>query len=398
LTLGGEFHSNAYLTESDPKGGFCLIAKPEVSIKAPGPVVDVRATGIYDLRKFLSSSMSNLDRFGDFNATLGVAFLPRSMIGFEVGDQIGRTSRPAEAEAADNAHISRFTNRLHGGLLYRPGPALQIKLGGAYRYEDYDISEELNPEGDSNYNSRGIYGPSLDARWYFLPRTAVIVMSSLSWFDWENNIVHTPGAAYDEHGEYLGLPDGSSWRVQAGMTGRVTERFAVQLLGGYGELDVDPSTTVQAGASIPEAAGELDPVAAGFGKDLTGIDGVLLTVNGTWEPMKDRSLLAGYEKSFRETYYDNYIAYQRVFVKGSALLASHYLLTADVQYRFEDNGGEWSRVDHVLHLGGTTGYRATRYFDFLADLWWDRRTSADHAYPEIEYDNLGARLSVKGTY
>jgi hypothetical protein len=424
--VGMEFRSNTYYEEVDPEAGLCLVIQPAIDAAVKKDTVEAEFSGSYPVKVFLTGQ-SNLNRFGDFRVSGDLSVLPKAVVGVVVGDDASNISRPVGSDDPDaTPYVSRISNDLAGALAVRPGPAFQLLAGGDYLFQDYRYPPGISFEGNPNFNSENNYGPDLDIKWLFLPKTALVASASMDWFNWSNNILvvtwcteETGGKTCDPTNQYgsfhavgnvLGVPDGSSWRFKGGLLGSVTERLSVELQVGYGELTVDPQSVIS--ATLPTGAedligDELNVDSAGFNKNATGGLGFLANVSGTYTPREGQKTVVGYEKNFRESYFTDFLSFHRFYLYHRQRVGTRFGLEGRVTYRYEMYRGEVNRNDHYIRLGPSVAYEATKYIKVNLDSWWERRASGAfwHGYSnsrnrlaDIEYDDFGLRLMGQFTY
>ena len=132
-----------------------------------------------------SSSASRLDAFADGSASLN----QDGAVEFDIGDRFVRSDRTANAGAGVGV-ISLF-NEARVGLPLRPGGrALEITPNGAFSFESFKSISSAAPAGcdpaDPNCQPGSVANLNyqnlqlgLDARWRFLPKTALTFESRL---------------------------------------------------------------------------------------------------------------------------------------------------------------------------------------------------------------------------
>jgi hypothetical protein len=426
VSVGLELRSNTYFDEVNPIPGLCMVVQPSLNAATKKESIEASLDFSYPIRIFLSGQ-PNLNRYTDFRASGDLSLLPQSVVGVVVGDDISSISRPVGSDDPDNTpYVSRVSNDVAGAVAVRPGPAFQILVGGDYLFQDYRYPPGISFEANPNFNTEKNYGPDLDAKWLFLPKTAVVVSASMDWYDWSNNILVVTWCtaamdgkicdpvnqfgSFHEVGNVIGVPDGTSWRVKGGLVGSVTERLSVELQVGYGQLVVDPATVVE--AAVPVAAedllgDELDVGHNGFSKNLSGGLGILANVSATFTPRGKEKAIVGYEKNFRETYFTDFLAYHRFYGFYHRPIGTRFAAEAKATYRYEMYRGEVNRNDHYVRMGPSFIYEATKYIKVGLDSWWERRASGAfwHGHSasrekllEIEYDDFGVRLTTQLTY
>ena len=395
LAVGSEYRSNVYLSEVDEVAGVNVNASPFVGLKLTNENLVLGAQGAYHLKKYLDPSLANLDRFNNVSADVDASILPHSNVGVDLSESFAIASRPSEAESAEDANITKLTNDLKALLAFHPGSALDVRLGGSFGVQDIKTPPEASIDNDARYNTRVGYGPVLNGRWKFFPRTSVVFQSSAEWFDWGSNLVDineevagisSPDTVY---GSYLAVPDGWTWRFETGLTGRVTQKVALNVVVGYGQMLYDSQSVIDAAAAIGDVdAAELAGTVVGFDKNVSGSTGFLANVIVKYNPVENHQVSLGYRKDFSDSYFTNYMAYNYVYAKYDAQLGDSLGFTGVGGYRFEDFEGEITRQDHFVRVRGDVNYAITKWSKIGAGARWDRRASADRMHPEAEYDDV----------
>lgn len=412
VEVGGEYRANVYLAEDNEVSGFNLNASPFVGAKLTNENLILGLDAAYHLKKYLKADLSNLDRFNNTDLGLDANILPKARVGALVSDSFVIASRPSEAESAEDANITKIANDAKLLGVVRPGTALEISGGLKHVYQDYRTPAEASYDNDSHYNTKSSMGPVLNGRWRFFPRTAVVAQASAEWFDWEYNVVDIAGVDQgvadpdDLLGQYLAVPDGSTWRFKTGLTGRITERTALNLLFGYGQATFDTQSVIDAGNAAGASPEELQPTATGFDKNVSGGTGVLVTLGVKYalmhdsaEPAADNHILGlGYEKDFVDTYFTNYVAFHSLYGRYDGKFMEKLGTTLVVSYRHDDYEGEVTRQDHFLRLRTDLSYDITRFAKVETGVRWDRRISADGMHAEAEYSDLVAHGDLTFTY
>jgi len=400
LILGSKYRTNAYLMETNEEAGVALMVVPSAELKLDGQDIKLDLGAAYHLRKYLSSELSNLDRFRDGKFDLDLGLLPKSMIGFDLSETFASSSRESEAwYDTSNALITHLSNDLAGALAFHPGGALEAQAGGHFVFDDYKVPAGANIDNQTNYNSRVGYGPEGSFKWRFFPRTAVLLNASMDWFTWEDNLVNIQsgaGQTSTQYGSYLGMPNGSIFTVSGGLRGRFTERVAVGLVVGYNKAVYDEQSVIDGGANEAGSEADLD-VSAGFGEDSAGLDNLLANASVEYSLNETHRVALGFDRSLQDSYFTNFVLHNYVFLRYHVLLGTRFGVGAEGGFAYETFHGEVARSDMVVRtrLNGT--YAANEWLAVGAGVWWDRRASVD-GLAEIEYDDLDINLNLTFTY
>lgn len=421
LSAGLGYHTNVYLQETDPVGAPDLTLSPRIELSLDRPDWQLASGLGYQLRKFIDTApddginVQNLDRFNDVDANLGLNILRRSLVGVRLADRFQVANTPAELGGSEtSANIVTTSNDLNGGLLFRPGSAIEIGALGQFGFDHYRVPDSfLGSTNALNYNDRSTYGPTLQAQWTFLPKTSVQVAGSMVWNRWRNNLIAASGPEIEglDYGDFLGKPDSSGWRAMAGLKGQVTQKVSAELSFGYGQLRYDEQSVIDAGAalSIPTSSSELDlasasPDAENFARDLTSFgEGSLALVQFAYVPLKGHALNLGYKKDYQDAFFTNYVTFHYVYLRYQGTLLNKLKLSPEVGLRMDHFHGEVSRADRNLVLKGQAAYAFSKFLSANAGIGWNERACgasdcSNGAFEPTEYDDVYGTLGVTLTW
>lgn len=417
--------TNVYLVEgpagggAEPLPGTAFVIRPGLGLKAKGSGLELSLDFDYEAKKYFQADVTNLDRFNNVGLKAGLKYLPDgAKVGFRIGDSFSISGYEAEDESgvAESAYQQHLTNDLGAFLLVQPGGPLEIDAGFKLLVDRWNVPEEFKSDPSDRdldlgldsaltgpgLNSRLGYGPALEGRWRFFPKTAVVLDVNHEWFRWADNVVDAQGDGIspEDVGDFLAVPDGRMTRVKGGLRGRITSKLVVGAVAGYGQaIYNEDSVTEQAAELGLESTTELDPAAAGFGVDRKSFsEGILLELDAEYELTESQTFMAGFRRDFQDVYFTNYVNYDRVNVGYDALFADKVGATVNAMYRFERYKGEVARNDHLIGVGGEARYLATDYLDIKGGVNWARRASADKLHAEIEYDDVRVSVGARFTY
>ena len=404
----GAYRTNVYLLEGTVGGGqptrsgAYLAVTPGLGMEIGGDDASFDFDVAYNLRKYLSSEQSNLDRYKDLSLAAELDLLPSSTLGVRLMDDLEISSRETEAVNASDAYVQHLENVAGGRVFVRPGSSMELALGGDFEYDDYDVPPSLNLQNISNLNSRSAYGPNVGYRWKFLPKTAVLADFEMRWFNWDDNFIDTRDASNPENvsavGSGLGIADGSSWRVSAGLRGRFTSKLILGAVAGYGQITYDENSVIDDAAN--ELVGDESEADAsqGFGVDLKGFPlGLILALDARYELTEHQKFTFGYIKDFQDSYFTNFVSYGYAYVRYDGVFADLVGVTTEAGLRAEDYQGEITRKDNLVRARYDMSYFATPWLDVNGGVWWVRRVSASGA-AGIEYDDVNVHLGATLTY
>lgn len=421
LEVGAQHRTNAYLQEGESAGGVpttpgtALVLNPRLAIRAKNSDLLFNFNFSYTAKKYLQSEVTNLDRYNIFDLSAGLQLFPESTVGFRVNDAFSITGYEAEDEAkvSESSYQQHLLNKLGAYVTVRPGGPLEADVGGVLNLDQWNVPEEFKSQDTTDdltltssltgpgLNSRLGYGPDLEVKWRFFPKTAVVSDFNYEWFSWQDNIVDAKGdgISRQEVGDYLAVPDGRLWRARGGLRGRITDKLVVSAMVGFGQaLYREESVTEQAAELGIDGSDEFAD-SVGFGADLkTFPAGLLGEAEVEYTMVENHKLLVSYRRDFQDTYFSNYVDYDRAFAQYTGRYADVIGVDLNGMYRFERYLGEVSRNDHLLRAGlGATWY-AQDYLSVKLGGSWGRRASADGNHPEIEYDDFRFEGGVVFTY
>jgi len=418
VMTGLEYNSNVYLADGrdqDVFGGASWVLKPEVELAFKGNKLQLDFGVGWNLKKFLDFEddgieLQNADRFTDFNATFGLVALPKSLVGVRLDDRFEVQGQPGELPTAgESSLLIHLSNDTNGGITLRPGSALEFDLLGNLGVDRYTLPEALVAEGggEANINNRSSYGPVVNARWRFLPKTSLTGTASLNWTNWENNLVSAIGPEADgvDYGTYIGKPDALAWRTMWGVRGQFTPKLAAGVELGYGQMYYDEAGVIEAGQSLGGSSQEIEVIGEeNFARDLTSFsEGFLVNAQLAYSPIRNHKVTFGYRKDFQDAFFTNYVAYNYLFLRYEGIAVQRLGVTGEVTYRIDAFHGEISRDDQnvAVKLGGAWNFNDALSAGLSAG--WTERACVD---PECEngvfyatqYDNFWGLVGATFTY
>jgi hypothetical protein len=406
ITLATEYRSNAYLEEGLVGGGdtavnpgvdLKLTPKIEIDVKGADATLDFDAA--YQIKKYLTPGLDNLDRYTDF--TLGGSFvvLPDALLGVKLDERMSYLGYETEAYYSDDAYTEHFGNTSQGQLSVHPGGALELDAGGTFLYDDYNVPAATNIDHSVNLNTRVGYGPTFTGQWKFLPKTAIVTDFYYRWYYWDKNILNAIGdeGSPTDAGAVIGIPDFTEWQADAGIRGRFTERLVLEVLLGYGGMTYDETSVTDAAPTGFDVSS--DYAEGDIGADLKGFPAALTTTVGVnYTPQDNQQFALGYRKNFEDSYFTNYLSYHYVYFRYQGLFAQKWTTQAELSYRYEAFYGEIQRQDNVIGAKLDEGYKITDFAAVGLGAGWTERASADGEHPEIEYDDFNVHASFTFTY
>ena len=417
VAAGVEFRSNSYLSVGAVQSNFQrdrvvpsanFLLRPKIRIDHTSAKVKFHLDGAYEFRKWFDPQLAaNLDRFTDFTVDTRLDVLPKGVVGFSIKENAVIRNRESDNPYLGNSLLTQFRNDAGAVLTVRPGPDVDIQAGSDVAYHIYRV-----PGADSQrqYNARTTIAPNLSVAWRFFPSTAFVVESNVDLNRWADNwvatnqqipIVESGLGAVRSYGDFLAKPDSTLLKAQTGLRGRVTRNFVLTALLGWGGGWYDVDSVAEESASEPGISNEADPVAAGFGTNVNGADGLLVTLKTDLDfgykakRALGQALSFTFRKDFQDSFFTNYVAqnYLRVDLTShwSRLVGS----SVSASVRFESYVGEVERRDIVTRADLGLLITPVPWLGIDVGAGWAQRASSQR---EIQYDNIMARTVLNFTY
>lgn len=392
VDLGFQYRSNiAQANSSDGTteriGGVALTVAPGARLNYETPSTLVNLTGDYRLVKYFTSVTSRADQFNDFDVNLDGDFLRDAPVGFYIHERPALVNNNADQFGNTPFH-TRFRNEANAGLNIRPGAILQLKVGGAFEYDNIQVPPDATGTDVRAFNSRLGYGADWDAQYLFLPRTAIVVEGDYRFYDWRRNFIsgtNNPGVA---------IPDGQQFRLLGGLRGRVTERVVVVGQLGYA---ASPYSVESVQNACPDpGATQCTPSALNqFDEKLDGLERLLVTFQVSYQLDEGRSVTVGYRKDFDDSFFTNYMAYNRVYGTLASTLGTRMSASATASVRQESYRGEVTRNDVFFDIRGDSTYRLRDWASITGMLIYQQRLSQ---VSSAQYWDVQPRVFATFTY
>src|SRR5690606_33028568 len=127
----------------------------------------------------------------------------------------------------------------------------------------------------------------------------------------------SPDAETGPYGKFIALPDSLIAKGLVGLRGRISRVFLLDVLVGYGIGRFDAQSVLDDAPA--DAGAEADPVAAGFGQNVSATDGILVTVRPvvdlgfTTQRKLGQRVTVLYQKDFQTSFFTNYVHSHYVF-------------------------------------------------------------------------------------
>jgi hypothetical protein len=255
------------------KGELLLHTRPGFRLDVPGNDITFGLNGYYDYVWYtgiITSGSSNASR-SEAGADMHAEFNREGAVEFDVGDNFRRSDRPQDI-GLGVATVSLY-NQLRLGLPIHPGGhALEVKPHGEYAVELFGqysgVPAGLGPctggaevcAPDPKAYDYQQYSGGLDARWKFLPQTAVLFESSYE------------GRKYFYPSGYNGgpppTPSGSVLKLRTGLAGLLTPKIAIILKVGWAQGFSGAASTFIGQAEATWNINETSTIAVGILRDV----------------------------------------------------------------------------------------------------------------------------------
>lgn len=376
LQLGFLYRSNAFRSETNPQGTGGLRVAPGLGVGLETPQVTFGFDGEYVLSKFLflgnpenvgrdqiNAQIANLDRFNSFNVEANLKALKDRQVSLRLGDTVLLQNNPNDSvPESDDPYATQLRNNLTGGLIIRPGPALSVDVGGKYNYGVFFVPSSLDQRDP--FNRRHAYGPTLDVKYNFLPRTAYVFDGAFTWNSWADQNPDLGGIAIPK-------PNSRHLQMRTGIQGRITERLRVVGKVGFGFAWYDD------------------------GVNLTPLNGLLVAVQGDYRVTEKHDVTLGYRKNFVDSFFTNAAAHNSLYARWKGAYGPR--VTSNLQYalRFENYTGGIERNDIVNQLNLGFDIKAQEWLSTGLSGGWLGRISTD---PQVEYNDVRVQLGATFTY
>jgi hypothetical protein len=358
LSVGMEYRTNVLQSPTDPQGGPNLFIQPGFDVESKTADTHFTLTSLYTLRKYFQSELVRADRYTDLDIGARLNLMRTSVVGFRLNER---------AAIRNDNNLQSLHTRMHNGLgaemAIRPGPVLEMRVGGLWNYDRF-LVPPAGPNQDSSLNSdllsqRNTVGPTFEAEWRFFPRTALVLDSSYLFYIWNNN-ESTVSNTNSKHG-----------RIRVGLRGRLTERLVVSALLGYG------------GGKYS------DDVKVGGLKGLLGEAQIKYAFN------KNQNMAFGYQKYFDDIYFTSFVAYNRLYLKYQGQFTPRFGMDVSTMANFEEYDGPVDRSDVFIETRLNTVINANDWISVTVGAWWRHRTSSDRL---VAFDDISAQAYVSFKY
>ena len=402
VSLGSEYRTNLYLQEGlleaadgsvigQPlTSGTAILINPVIKLKYANSGIETVLGVNYRAKKYISSDtvdLSGLDRFKDVQVSGGIDLYPIKEFGISISESLLSSGRETSADDTGSAYLQTIRNTLRGGILFRPGSALEVGVGGLYNIVDITDAQSNKDDPASRLNNKQAFGWYADAQWKFFPRTSLFASVSQESIDWENKIVFSQeSCATSFTGDCeitSAIPNGSSMRGAIGISGRFSERFLMKFAVNYGTATYDPESLTQDVA----LGSQLTDMVSAASANLEGLAGLGLSTGLTFMFADNHSFDFKYDKDFMDVYFSNFSIYHQFVVEHSILIMRRVKWNTSFRYRIDSYEGSMTRTDNRFSVNSNVNIQLQKQLALRFGGGWSQLASTPEFF-NIEYDDI----------
>ncbi|MBT3221055.1 MAG: hypothetical protein HN348_18385 [Proteobacteria bacterium] len=386
IALGFEYRTNPAQMASDVIGGPDMTISPSLDISAEGPELAFGFGGKWAMRKFFGPKLTSLDRYSDFTINGDFDVFRKRVVGFKIRENCALLGDPNEdllygnpaLEVNQPAYHTRFRNQMGGALVLRAGPTLEFDLGASWAFDDYSTASNNTTASEDakvkleSLNRRHTYGPEITALWTFFPRSALVLDGEYLFNSWADNSIDTSGNSSESLGDSLEIPNSQHFKIMTGLRGRLTERMVVILMLGYGTGNYGDKSL-----------------------NVSGVDGLLTTLQLRYDLGASHKLSVGYQKGFLDSFFTNYVSYNYIHAGLESRYGTRFGSNIKILTRFEGYEGQVERNDILLQAQGDFSVDLADWATLSTGVWWIERGSNTSS---VEYDDVNIHLLAGFTY
>ena len=349
VSIGAAYTPNVYRTRDNAVGSQAFTFRPgiDASWRTPEFKTDLGASV---LRHQVVANFGDFDpaesayqlSYFDVDGHLNVHALPGRLVGVKLDSVVNQEHRPGQsgiAGASGKTLVGSLKNDNTVAIRIQPGSALWFDLGGGARYERHTVGTAPDFSPDS-VTTRLAYGPRLDMRWQFFPRTELWAHGEMDWYAW------TGGK----------LDAGIAWRAHLGVMGRITPNLRVNGVAGYAQLRSTAGVT-------------------------TPIQGITAMANVEWTPRTNSLIRLGYSKDLQDNWFTSNMSWHYVFLSYDQMLSSRLSAGLEGGTRFELYTGAVSYPDVLIKSDANLTYQFTDHVSGRVQGGFWRRASTGWDVP-----------------
>lgn len=327
----------------NPYGDLGMHVRPGFNLAVPSKTVALDLSAEIDLVQYLgldNEGTTKQSRVGAL-AQAAAAFNPEGNVYFKIEDTFRRSDQTTMLVM--NVGTITDYNQARFRLGFQPGAkALLVEPGYSLSFEHFEQTEvalaatctDNDPacDGDSvNAFDYLTHTAHLDASWKFLPKTALVLQSSLASRSYIGEIKATDGSGTTRPLEKFGS---DNLRVMAGLSGLITSKIALVALAGWGDqLKAD-----------------------GFGSVIGQAEGVYLFSERT-------QLKAGYLRTFESNPVEKALYYSDDRIYGNLKIGFGEKASVTGEASYDSIGFGEDRTDGLVRLAIAPSYQVTNWLD-----------------------------------
>jgi hypothetical protein len=228
----------------NPYGDYGMHVRPGFNLSVPSKSVALDLAAEVDLIQYLGAEnegTTDQSRVGAL-AQAGATFNPDGTVYFKIEDTFRRSDQTTMMVMTVGTITDYNSARFRLG--FQPGSkALLIEPGYSLTFEHFEQDEGALPSGcadnDPSCDLDSVnafdyltHTAHLDASWKFLPKTALVVQSSLASRSYIGEIKTADGSGTTRPLEKFGT---DNLKVMTGLSGLITSKIAVSALAGWGD-------------------------------------------------------------------------------------------------------------------------------------------------------------------
>jgi hypothetical protein len=370
LTVGVDHDTNAFYSESNPVGGTSARVVPSLDISSINTNVEYSLSSEYRMHKYFEAQATNLDRYNEFGIRGNLNIAKQSVVGLLITEDVGLRNTPAEAPSSYRPFETQLRQELDAGLLVRPTSAIQLRLGGAWSFDDFHVAYPLEG-GSYAFNRSNTYGPKGEVQWNFFPNTALVVSGTYELTRWNDNLVDLPEQS--NIGGTLAVPDSNQFRIWGGMRGRITKKLVVQAMAGYGSGNFLEQSVDGTGAPTDS-----------FATDVSGLGKLLVDAQLRWSPADNDMITLGYQRDFRDVFFTNFAQFNYPYFRANGRFGK-FGASGELGARFEGYRGQITRNDIAPNARLDAAYYMKDWASITAGVAYTGRASTD---PQVAFNDV----------
>jgi len=402
ISLGSEYRTNLYLQEGlletstgDSIGqpltsGTAILINPDLKLKYKNGGIKTVLGLNYRAKKYISSDqvdLSGLDRFRDAQVLSEVELLPIKQFGLSVQNTFLSSGRETSADDTGSAYIQSLNNNTQAGLVFRPGSALEFSGGASYTMVDVTDAQSAKDGPVDTLNNKQALGWYTNIQWKFFPRTSIFAEVAGETFDWQYNLVFNESTCSQNLAGDCELvsviPNGSTTRAQAGISGRFSDRLLLKLALNYGMASYD-TESISEGVALGQT---LTTALESAKISLEGLQGLGVSSALTYMFSDTHSILLAYDKDFMDVYFTNFSVYNQFRLEHSVNIMNRVTWKSNFRYRVDSFEGIVTRDDTRISVNSSLRFRLMKQIDFTLGGGWSQLASTPEFF-DIEYDDL----------